>query len=187
MLITTEEKIKDINELSVSLIKIINDYENECLQKFTKTKNYKESLQTMIVNANKFIDEREEYLKQLEISEGEILLSNELAKEYRCYLDRQKAIIESLIFDNKIMEFKANLSKLSEMSIGFICSKEMEPKFPVDELSEKINLKKINKKDTTKTCDKFLVSGSWDNSIRVWTQYSKKRRFNLLPVYFLVR
>jgi WD40 repeat protein len=168
VMITTEEKIKDINELSVSLIKIINDYENECLQKFSKTKKYKESLQVMISNANKFVEERKEYLKQLEISEGEILLSNELAKEYRFYLDGQKKIIESLIFDNKIMEFKANLSKLSEMSIGFICSKEMEQQFPADELSEKITLKKINKQDQVKTCEKFLVSGSWDSSIRVW-------------------
>ena len=168
VMITTEEKIKDINELSVSLIKIINDYESECLQKFGKTKKYKESLQKMIGNAEKFVNESKEYLTQLEISEGEILLSNELAKEYRFYLDRQKSFIENLIFDNKVLEFKANLSKLSEFSLGFICSKEMENNCPDEDVNNKTHSKTIIRPNQVKACEKFVASGSWDNSIRVW-------------------
>jgi WD40 repeat protein len=169
VLVTTEEKIKNLQELSESLVEIINDYENTCIQRYnsSRTTKFKKKMEKILKGANKFIQDRTEYLNQLEINENEVNISIELAKEYKEFLDKQKMNIEGLIFDNKLLEFKINLSRLEETSIGFISSKQFE----ISALNFDEELEETFKEKSEKSisCENtIIISGCWDNTIKLW-------------------
>lgn len=117
--LATEQTILDINKFNEIMIKQIDDYEKECISKFTQNnRSIRDKFQSIINETNKFDEEVVAYLKKFQIDDCDVQKLNEQAVKYNSKLKYEKNKLASEIFDGKIKQFIRNKKKISEQILG---------------------------------------------------------------------
>ena len=117
--LSTEDKIKRINQNQQSHLTKINEYEFNCIQNNTKNKDLKPKIEELILKVNTFVTANKKRLYQIDFNENEITDTNEEANYNRLKLEEQYLNVESLLFNYKLLEFEARKNP-AELSIGFL-------------------------------------------------------------------
>lgn len=114
------EKFEEINRMTSSLMRQINNYEKECIQNAIVDEEYKQSFDQRITVISKFIDDNKGYLYQCNISEKEIITANEMFKMFKAKLDEEVVNINDFTFNYSLMEFiKPNkIQNMPENALG---------------------------------------------------------------------
>ena len=117
--LVTEEKIKKINDLNDLLINEVDLYEQECKDIF---KTAKESAVKDNLNEIKFfLNENQSYINNFEIkSEDFIVKTNEKCINLIFQLKNEKKFVKNLMFNQKLVKFEQNKTKLDENFLGLI-------------------------------------------------------------------
>lgn len=117
--LATEQKVNEINQLNQVYIKQIDDYELDCIEKYsTRSGSKLEQMKEIIAETNLFLIEKQNYLEQFQISDCEIFSSNERSCKLKSNLEEQILNIKSVLFDSNLMEFDINKSKVNEKLLG---------------------------------------------------------------------
>jgi hypothetical protein len=117
---TAENKIKEINISSETLIQKLDDYEDECIQSYLSKYDFKYKINELINEANEFIIDQNNLLKQAELFDQE-------ARELNAKLNQEIKKTKVLTFDNKLIKFYSNeIDFLDESVLGKIEIKPME-------------------------------------------------------------
>ena len=117
---TAENKIKEINISSETLIQKLDDYEDECIQSYLSKYDFKYKINELINEANEFIIDQNNLLKQAELFDQE-------ARELNAKLNQEIKKTKVLTFDNKLIKFYSNeIDFLDESVLGKIEIQSME-------------------------------------------------------------
>jgi hypothetical protein len=117
---TAENKIKEINISSETLIQKLDDYEDECIQSYLSKYDFKYKINELINEANEFIIDQNNLLKQTELFDQE-------ARELNAKLNQEIKKTKVLTFDNKLIKFYSNeIDFLDESVLGKIEIQSME-------------------------------------------------------------
>jgi hypothetical protein len=117
--LVTEEKIKKINDLNDLLINQVDLYEQECkdIFKIAKESAVKDNLNEI----NFFLNENQSYINNFEIkSEDFIVKTNEKCVNLIFQLKNEKKFVKNLMFNQKLIKFEQNKTKLDENFLGLI-------------------------------------------------------------------
>ena len=115
---SAENKIKEINISSETLIQKLDDYEDECIQSYLSKYDFRYKKNELIIEANEFIIDKNSLLKQDELFDQE-------ARELNAKLNQEIKKTKVLTFDNKLIKFYSNeIDFLDESVLGKI---EIEP------------------------------------------------------------
>ena len=116
--LSTEQKIIDLNNLNEVLVKRIDNYEKECTLRYSNCNLYKSPLNELINESNLFLNEKRNYLQQYEINENDIIQSNQILNRLKASIEDQLLNVKSILFNNNLMEFEMNKTKIDENKIG---------------------------------------------------------------------
>jgi hypothetical protein len=117
--LSTENRIEQINKLNDELIKIIRDYERKCIQSFLdRSDEIKQSVDKLIGDASIFVKEKQEHLLQFKIDDEEIKTFNKQSELLQESLNKESIKLNSLIFNNKILEFWSNTNEIKQSFLG---------------------------------------------------------------------
>jgi len=127
--LSTDEKLKKINESSEFLIKQIEAYEKETVECFTKKSNEKNINVELLDEITMFLSNRTVFLNNLNMNdESSINDSNEMASNYITLLEEVKENVINSVFNNRLIEFEPAKSKWRDNIIGFIRYREAKTK-----------------------------------------------------------
>jgi len=121
--LSTEKKMKELNDLNEETMKRIAEYEEKCIQTYkVKDESLKVKINQIINEVNEFTNAKQEYLNKLQIDAGEINLYIEMAEEMQFKLKQELNNCKSLTFDNKIIKFNpdTNQSVIGEIDYEHI-------------------------------------------------------------------
>jgi hypothetical protein len=119
--LSTENRIEQINKLNDELIEIIREYERKCIQSFlNKNDQIKQSIDKLIGDAAIFVKEKQEHLNEFKIDEEEIKAFNKQTLVLQESLNKESIKINSLIFNNEILEFLSNTNEIKQSFLGDI-------------------------------------------------------------------
>lgn len=116
--LSTEQKIIELNNLNEILVKKIDNYEKECTLRYSNCNLYKSPLNELINESNLFLNEKRNYLQQCEINENDIIQSNQILNRLKASIEDQLLNVKSILFNNNLMEFEMNKTKIDENKIG---------------------------------------------------------------------
>jgi len=150
----TEQKILEINQMNESLIQQIDNYEEECILNFTSKKESKRAFDEIIVEINRFLDEKREYLKGFTINDAEVQKSNNVAQILKSKLENGMVYAKSFIFNKKLMQFDMSRDRLNKNALGY---------FRFNQLGNSINFGQQKK-----TQLKNMLTDLSENSL-IWT------------------
>jgi len=115
--LATELKIQELNQANKRLIKQIDDFETECINNYNKWNKTKHNRYNKRLNEYKIAhEESSKYLQNVEINEKTVILLNTKSNELKSKLAFDKQEIESFIFNEKILRFKASTD--SDLTVG---------------------------------------------------------------------
>ncbi len=119
--LSTENKINELNVLNGLFIKQIDEYEKSCIENISlnSEKLLTLPLKEVVSEANKFLNEKRQYLDQFQINELEIISSNEKLNQIKLNLEEQLLNVKSFLFENNLMEFEINKNKLEKEVLGY--------------------------------------------------------------------
>lgn len=129
--LATEERIQQIQNFNETFLKQINSYEKERIDDYSTNDRFKQELIDVINETNVFLDEKKNYLSQCQISEEEIQTSNEKALALKSNIDNELRKTRIRIFNDILMEFEKNDTKLDEKLLGSINLKGINLNFTV--------------------------------------------------------
>jgi hypothetical protein len=132
----TEQKILEINQLNEALIQQIDEYEEECVFNFTSKRESKRAFDGIIIEINKFLNEKRDYLKGFQVTDLEIEKSNNVAQILKSKLENGLAFAKSFIFNKKLMLFEANRDRVNKNLLGI---------FRFNQLGNSINFNQLKK------------------------------------------
>jgi WD40 repeat protein len=139
---------------------MINKWLNCSLQSFYSKKSF-----FFFHKIKEFDSEWQVYLKQIKINEAEVKLANEALKDLESRLSTQIAELNQTIFNHKQIKFIPNEIKLQEPLIG-----EIQTEKSYKSVALHANLEGhdncVNVLILLANGD--IVSGSYDNTVRVW-------------------
>jgi hypothetical protein len=119
--LSTEKKIEKINKINEELINQINDFESQCIISFSKKENsIKIKLNLLVDEADKFLKEKQDYLKQLKIDKEEIKKFNEISEDLQTKLKNELNIKNNTIFGDNLIKFNSNICNVEQDIIGNI-------------------------------------------------------------------
>ena len=119
--LSTENRIEQINKLNDELIEIIRDFERKCIQSFlNRSDQIKQSLDKLIGDAAYFVKEKKEYLNEFKIDDEEIKAFNKQTLVLQESLNKESIKINSLVFNNEILEFLSNTNEINQSFLGDI-------------------------------------------------------------------
>ena len=116
-----ENKIQELNKINEETMAKIDEFEMMCKKSFSGIDiSFKEKLDQVINEANTFLNEKKEYLKQIQLNEEVITNFNKQAEHLQGELNKELNILKSKIFGKKLIRFNSNLEKIDSKIIGFI-------------------------------------------------------------------
>lgn len=120
IMLSTDKRIIEIQDISDSLIKRIDSYENECKKSFELMKS--SASNTRMDEIKLFINETNSKIENIETRTEEIVKESIMNKsvEYIAELENESKLINDLILDSKVVEFEKDLKKLEKRLIGEI-------------------------------------------------------------------
>jgi hypothetical protein len=101
----TEELLNSVNEYNTQLLKEVDDYENDCINKFEGNKTYQTHFTIKISEIYDFHSKWTNYLANFLINDNEIM--NGINEVDRCMLNLDKEIsnLRNKTFNGKILKF----------------------------------------------------------------------------------
>ncbi len=116
--LATEQRIQNIYTASDILIQRVNDYEKECMHKYSSANELKQHLAETIKLAEQSYEKEKAYLDNLCINEQEILAKNEQLKKLKESIENEKLNAQKIIFTERIMEFEKRKNSGVDASLG---------------------------------------------------------------------
>jgi hypothetical protein len=117
--LATEQSIMDLNKFNEIMIKQIDNYEKECISKFTQNNRLiRDKFDLIIKETNNFDEEVITYLKRFQIDDIDVQKLIEKAVTYNSRLKYEKTKLANEIFDGKIKQFIKNKKKITENVLG---------------------------------------------------------------------
>ena len=93
----------------------IEKYEDKCVTKFlNKNFSIKENINKIKIESEKFLKEKESYLQQFQKDEEVVKSFNKNSKDLQSKLKEENNKLNKLLFDDKLIEFRVNNSKINE-------------------------------------------------------------------------
>jgi hypothetical protein len=119
--LATENTIEELNKINEELITQIDNFEIECIKCYSVIDNsFKEKLNRLIDEAKSFLNEKQEYLKQIQLDEDELKTFNNLSANLQIDLNKELKDLKSKIFGHKLIRFNSNSNKINSSILGFI-------------------------------------------------------------------
>ena len=115
--VATEQAIKQINDLSDSFIKEIDQYEKETIKSYQSNKVDREEIIKTINDLDTFFSKWTEYLKQTKINEEIVLKTNTQAVQFNEKADKELSCLDYFIFSKGLMTFTRNTNNKLEKSL----------------------------------------------------------------------
>lgn len=171
----TEQKILEVNQLNEMLIQQIDDYEEECVQNFTSKKESKRAFDEIIVEINKFLDEKREYLRGFQINDTEIQKSNNIAQILKSKLENGMIYAKSFIFNKKLMLFESSRDRVNKNMLGFFRFKQLGNSMNFNQL-KKIQLKNVLN-DLSE--NSLIWTNTFDNGVYFITYLSSRNEMTM--------
>jgi hypothetical protein len=144
----TEMVIEEIKTYREELIKQVNEYEKECIEKFELENGNKSELDTRINELNAFHSKWSEYLKKSKISDNELKKGKTEADEF---VSKAKVGIKELefkMFNEKCIDFVINPNEIDTRLLGFIKYWGIKSDFETQQATLKKTLVDTNKLGT---------------------------------------
>ena len=114
----TELRLEEINEINKELVKKINEYENECNNKWNEDKDYEEALKKITTDMYKFHVKWTSYLKEFKLDESEIDSASNDASKKLDELDYEAIEFNKRIFNGIELKFNEYNSNFDTSLIG---------------------------------------------------------------------
>jgi hypothetical protein len=127
--LATEETIEQINQLNELFINKIDDYQDKCIHSFennTSDQMHLQEFKNIINELESFKIEGLKYLKQIQIDDDVIIQKNEKALDYIRQAEEKKIKLENLIFNDQLVKFEANKTKLSNLTLGYLTVRNID-------------------------------------------------------------
>jgi hypothetical protein len=119
--LATENTMEELNKINEELITEIYNFEIECIKCYSAIDvSFKEKLNRLIDEAKSFLNEKQEYLKQIELDEDELKTFNNLSANLQIDLNKELKDLKSKIFGHKLIRFNSNSNKINSSILGFI-------------------------------------------------------------------
>ena len=116
-----EERIREIRKKGDSLIERIENYQLNCIQKYQEMKKLKKiEKKELLTQVNNVIQKQKTYLNQLKINDNETIASNESLIEFKSRLEQERENVKNLVFNNQLMKFDVNTTKVGEELLGLL-------------------------------------------------------------------
>jgi len=122
-----DNRIKEINELNDVLMRQIESYENDCFQRFSSACSQNE---VKFLEIKTFLEHKKSYLiERLDNKNTNLIVkSNKKATKFIKKLEQEEIFLKNCIFNNKLVEFEPNKSKLDVNWIGTVnCRAMIQP------------------------------------------------------------
>jgi hypothetical protein len=117
--LATEQSILDLHKFNEIMIKTVDNYEIECINKFTRNNRLiREKFDPIIKETNQFDEEVVTYLKRFQIDDKDVLNLIDQAVKFNSKLKYEKTKLANEIFDGKIKQFVRNKKKMTEQILG---------------------------------------------------------------------
>ena len=113
-----EEKIQEINQHCDVILQKIENYEEECINKYKELNESKHQANQLIKLVNDAIQQQNTYLMQLKIDDKETLACNEKMNKLKLKIENERKNIKKSMFGDQIMRFEANTSSIDKELIG---------------------------------------------------------------------
>ncbi len=114
-----ENKIQELNTIIEKLMAEIDKFEMECKQSYSNLDDsFKDKVNRLINEAKSFLDEKQEYLKQMQLDEDEIIRINKISEDFQIELQKELTNLKKKIFGKKLIIFNSNLCKISPKTLG---------------------------------------------------------------------
>jgi hypothetical protein len=119
--LATENAMQELNKINEELITEIDNFEIECMKYYSVIDNsFKEKLNRLIDEAKSFLNEKQEYLKQIQLDEDELESFNKLSENLHIDLNNELKDLKRKIFGYKLIKFNSNSNKINSRILGFI-------------------------------------------------------------------
>ena len=119
--LATENAMQELNKINEELITEIDNFEIECMKYYSVIDNsFKEKLNRLIDEAKSFLNEKQEYLKQIQLDEDELESFNKLSENLQIDLNNELKDLKRKIFGYKLIKFNSNSNKINSRILGFI-------------------------------------------------------------------
>lgn len=117
--LSTENKMQELNKINECLLAEIDEFEMKCNQSYS-AKDDKEKIDRILNEANTFLNEKKEYLKQIQLNKEEIACFNKLAENLQLDLNKERKSLMRKIFGKKLIKFDSNVNLIDSKTIGII-------------------------------------------------------------------
>jgi hypothetical protein len=119
--LATENTMEELNKINEELITEIDNFEIECIKCYSAIDvSFKEKLNRLIDETKSFLNEKQEYLKQIQLDEDELKTFNNLSANLQIDLNKELKDLKSKIFGHKLIRFNSNSNKINSSILGFI-------------------------------------------------------------------
>ncbi len=126
--LATEKKIQELQTINEKLIKEIDEFETESIDTLLNgNETFQIKSDQIIDEANKFLKEKEEYLKKSNINDDEIKEFNKLSEDLHLKLNEEITLAKASAFKSTIIEFKPNINEFYKSIIGSFNYKQVNP------------------------------------------------------------
>jgi hypothetical protein len=124
--LSTENKMQELNKINEGLMSKIDEFEMKCKQCYSAIDDsFKEKINRLIKEAKYFLNEKQEYLKQIQINDEELKTFIELGEYCQLDLNREHKALKRKMFGKKL-KFNMNLSVIDSETIGLIEYEKLE-------------------------------------------------------------
>ena len=124
VMLESETRIKEIQDMSEKMIAEINEYESKCIKNFVKDDHFE--IIEFSVEMSIFYEEWNKYLMKHQIKDAEMEKANDLANELKVQFKEKKNELEKLTYGSELLTFKKNTSKTLENFFGTFQQKSIE-------------------------------------------------------------
>ena len=113
-----EEMIKQINEKRDNLFRVLEDFENVCIESLDKNEAKTKNIQDFLTETKEFHAKWDSYLANLKITEDQVNEAKRMAKIYENKIPIFKNKLDGFIFDENFIDFEENSNEIAENFLG---------------------------------------------------------------------
>ena len=118
--LSTESTVKDISDLSESMITKIDVYEKERVKEYKEVKDDTTEFTKIVEDMRQFYDQWNDYLKKYVINDQDVLNANALANEFKDKATKEKLKLDDYNFKGNYLNYEKNINKIDKNILGVL-------------------------------------------------------------------
>ncbi len=118
--LTKQKRILEIEKHSENMIEQIDLYEQNCIRRYSRTKQSKQQVDKLVNKINSLIQQQKCFLNQMEIDDQQMISSVKMLNELKRKIEEKRKNEANSMFDNQVIKFEVNNALIDKELIGVL-------------------------------------------------------------------